>query len=76
MNWWDIWPVINTIVIVIAVPVMSGIKKLRERDLDELNERFKEMNQRIDKLENRVSRHHENHPPATMGYRKASNDNE
>ena len=49
MNWWDWWPVVNTVVIVVAIPLVNGLWKIRKDDLSEIRERFKQLEDRFER---------------------------
>ena len=61
-RWWEIWPIINSLLLLFSVPIISGFRSTRREDLDRIEAQFKEVEARIDKLEERVIYHHTHHP--------------
>jgi hypothetical protein len=61
-KWWDLWPVANSLILIMIAPIISGIRAIRKEDLLRIDRHIAEVQTQLDKLEERVTRHHENHP--------------
>ena len=62
-HWWAIWiGAANLLVICIAIPFISALRAIRKEDLCRINKSLRELGEQIEKLEKRITDHHEHHP--------------
>ena len=62
LEWSDIWPIVNSFILLIAIPIIAGIRQTRKEDLTAIYKEFERIEDKLDELDKRVRNHHEHHP--------------